>query len=57
MRIGILTFHRASNYGAVLQTYALQQICALSGHNTDVIDYQPKYITDFYKPFRLIGRL
>lgn len=24
MRIGIITFHRAINYGAVLQTYALQ---------------------------------
>ena len=24
-KIGILTFHRAYNYGAVLQCYALQQ--------------------------------
>ena len=26
MKIGILTFHRAHNYGAVLQCYALQEI-------------------------------
>ena len=26
MRVGILTFHRAHNYGAVLQCYALQKV-------------------------------
>lgn len=25
MKIGVLTFHRANNYGAVLQAYALQK--------------------------------
>lgn len=25
MKIGILTFHDANNYGAILQTYALQE--------------------------------
>lgn len=43
MKIGILTFHRAINYGAVLQTFALQQSLQLLGHEVDVIDYlQPR---------------
>ena len=25
-RVGIITFHRANNFGAVLQCYALQEI-------------------------------
>lgn len=32
MRIGIVTFHRASNYGAVLQAYALQTVLQKLGH-------------------------
>ena len=26
MKIGVITFHRAINYGAALQTYALQRL-------------------------------
>lgn len=39
MKIGILTFHRAHNYGAVLQCYALQQYLIQLGHEVYVIDY------------------
>lgn len=39
MRIGILTFHRAHNYGAVLQCYALQQYLIQEGYDAFVIDY------------------
>ena len=38
-RVGIITFHRALNYGAVLQAYALQQTIAGYGHSCDIIDY------------------
>lgn len=41
MKIGILTFHWATNYGAVLQAYALQKHLAQAGHNVYVIDYKP----------------
>ncbi|CUP72641.1 polysaccharide pyruvyl transferase family protein [Bacteroides thetaiotaomicron] len=44
MRIGILTFHRALNYGAVLQCYALQKVIKDLGHEVEVIDYRPDYI-------------
>lgn len=38
-RIGIITFHRAYNYGAVLQAYALQERIRRFGISCDVIDY------------------
>ena len=48
MKIGILTFHCAHNYGAVIQCYGLQQYLKSLGHEVYVIDYRPKYF-DFYK--------
>lgn len=51
MKIGILTFHCAYNYGAVLQCYALQEILQEKGCQTYVIDYRPSYITNEYKIF------
>lgn len=44
MKIGILTFHCAHNYGAVLQCYALQEYLESLGHKVFVIDYRPKYL-------------
>lgn len=51
MRIGILTFHCAHNYGAVLQCYALQSYLEKKGHEVGVIDYRPTAITNVYKWF------
>lgn len=51
MRIGILTFHRAHNYGAVLQCYALQETLKRMGHSVRVIDYRQPWIEDFYSLF------
>ncbi len=48
MRIGIITFHRAHNYGAVLQCYALQHYLILNGHNAEVIDYNNKDLWAYY---------
>lgn len=45
MKIGILTFHCAHNYGAVLQCYALQEYLKSCGHSVFVIDYRPSYFT------------
>ncbi len=50
MKIGILTFHCAHNYGAVLQTYALQQYLKSIGHEVYVLDYRPDFLTRGYKP-------
>lgn len=48
MKIGILTFHRADNFGAALQTFALQTFLTENGHNTFVIDYRCKKIEEVY---------
>lgn len=41
MKIGILTYHRAHNYGAMLQTYALLSYLRNNGHDVEIIDYWP----------------
>ncbi|ETT72282.1 hypothetical protein C173_14625 [Paenibacillus sp. FSL R7-277] len=41
MRIGTITFHWATNYGAVLQAYALQRYLIKSGFKTEIINYVP----------------
>lgn len=49
MKIGILTFHCAHNYGAVLQCYALQETLKTMGHDVKVIDYRPEFLLAPYK--------
>ena len=44
MKIGILTFHWATNYGAVLQCYALQTYLESLGHEVKVINYKPNQL-------------
>jgi hypothetical protein len=39
-KIGILTFHNAYNYGAVLQAYALKKVI---GNNGEIINYSNNY--------------
>ena len=48
MKIGIITFHRADNYGAVLQCYALQEVIRQWGHEVEVIDYRNSHIESAY---------
>lgn len=48
MRIAIITFHRAYNYGAVLQCYALYHTLKKLGHECYVLDYWPKYFYNQY---------
>lgn len=59
MKIGILTFHWATNYGAVLQTYALQEYLTIQGHEVEIINYKPKqydfsWLTYVIKPYYLL---
>lgn len=51
MKIGILTFHNALNYGAVLQCYALQHYLQEKGHDVEVIDYRIRFIEEQKKLF------
>lgn len=48
-RIGILTFHYAHNYGAMLQAYALKTKLNQMGHDAQILNYQNKYIARLYK--------
>lgn len=43
MKIGILTFHWANNYGAVIQCYALLSKLKDLGHDAYIIDRIPQY--------------
>lgn len=67
MKIGILTFHNAYNYGAVLQAYATQEIVKSRGHEVEIINYHNRKVDrhyvkkfsyrKFYKiPLALIGK-
>lgn len=52
MKIGILTFHRAVNYGASLQAYALKKYIEKQKLDVEIVDYRCKYIEDLYNnPF------
>lgn len=50
MNVGILTFHRAVNYGAILQAYALQRTIELLGDNAEIIDYRCEFIENEVSP-------
>lgn len=50
-KIGILTFHRAINYGAFLQAYALKTHLISQGYDVSIIDYWPRAHENIYKLF------
>lgn len=49
MKIGILTFHRAHNYGAMLQAYALRHVLQRKGHDVEFISYRQPKIEEAYR--------
>ncbi len=53
MRIGIITFHRALNYGAVLQAYALYEFLSNMGFEVEIIDYRNDNFEDVYHSFKI----
>jgi hypothetical protein len=54
MEIGIITFHFGSNFGALLQAYALCNALESLGHNVKIIDFIPK---QYAKDASLIGTI
>lgn len=50
MKAGIITFQETNNYGAILQSYALQKSIKKLGHEVEVIDYKCNYIR---KPYHI----
>lgn len=54
MKIGIINFHAAHNYGAMLQAYALQRTLEKENNEVEIIDLQPDSIMDGYKLWMFI---
>lgn len=44
-RVGILTFHCADNYGAMLQAYGLKNYLCGKGIKADIVRYEPFFMT------------
>ncbi|MFR2058366.1 MAG: polysaccharide pyruvyl transferase family protein [Oscillospiraceae bacterium] len=55
-KVGILTFHRANNYGAVLQAYALQTYLETIGVNAEIVDYRSAYLEKAYRGHSLANK-
>ncbi|MCD7753964.1 MAG: polysaccharide pyruvyl transferase family protein [Clostridiales bacterium] len=51
-KVGVITFHDYDNYGAILQSYALQRCLRELGAEPEIIDYRCDYISN---PFRLVN--
>lgn len=49
MKIGIITFHNAHNYGAVLQCWSLQQYLKKQRHEVEVINLRLPVIEKIYR--------
>ncbi|MFI3287317.1 MAG: polysaccharide pyruvyl transferase family protein [Rikenellaceae bacterium] len=48
MKVKTITCHDVYNSGASLQAYALQTYIAELGHNVEIIDYKPPYLSNHY---------
>lgn len=49
MKIGIITFHRAHNFGAQMQMYALYNYLIQLNHDVQILDYYCPAVEDIYK--------
>jgi len=56
MKVGILTFHSAANYGAVLQAYATQEALLELGVDAEIIDYANSKRREMYDIRYLVRR-
>jgi len=49
MRIKTITCHDVYNHGASLQAFALQEYLSTLGHDVEIINYKPNYLSQHYK--------
>lgn len=53
LKIGIVTFHWGTNYGGVLQSFALQSFLERQGFEVEIINFAPRSFRDsFFRCFR-----
>lgn len=58
IKVGLVTFHNTSNYGAALQAYATFSALKKQGYDAEIIDYSNKYRDKKYSIFfRIIDQL
>lgn len=55
-KVGIITFHATTNFGATLQCYSLYQFITKQGFEVEVIDYQPPKLTWEYRKHKYLTR-
>lgn len=48
MKISVITLHRVTNFGSLLQTYATQKSLEKLGHDAQIVDFVPEGLT-FYR--------
>ncbi|WP_374088827.1 polysaccharide pyruvyl transferase family protein [Methylomicrobium lacus] len=53
MKIALVTIHKANNYGALLQAYALQEVLKSFGE-VDLVDYDNEYLSVTLNPVRFV---
>ncbi len=51
MKIKTITCHDVYNHGASLQSYALMKYLQCLGHEVEIIDYKPDYLSNHYNFF------
>lgn len=56
MKVAIITFHRAINYGAVLQAYALQEAIRKKGHDCIILNYFCPTMEAYTAPFNMFEK-
>lgn len=56
MKIGLITFHRAENYGAALQCRALYTYLSVLGNSVEIIDYKQESMEKSYRIFPIFRR-
>jgi hypothetical protein len=53
MKICTITSHDVYNHGASLQAYGLMKYLTNCGHDVEIIDYKPDYLSNHYKLWRI----
>ena len=53
MKINTITCHDVYNHGASLQAYALMNYLIQQGHDVEIINYKPDYLSGHYKLFSI----
>lgn len=53
MKICTITCHDVYNHGASLQAYGLLKYLTDCGHDVEIIDYKPDYLSNHYKLFHI----